>query len=29
MDVNYPEINNDIIKEHGISEDEYSKIKDI
>ena len=28
MDVNYPEINNDIIKEHGISKDEYSKIKD-
>ena len=29
LDANYPEINNEIIKEHGISEDEYSCIKDI
>ena len=28
MDVNYPDINDDIIKEHGISKDEYSKIRE-
>ena len=29
LDINYPEINNDIIKEHGISESEYLYINDI
>ena len=25
----YPKINNEVIKEHGLSQDEYDKIKDI
>ena len=29
LDIEYPEINNKIIKEHGISKSEYSYIKDI
>ena len=29
LDITYPEINNEIIKEHGISESEYAYIKDI
>ena len=29
LDIKYPDIDNDIIKEHGISEDEYLKIKKI
>ena len=29
LDIKYPDIDNDIIKEHGISEDEYLKIKEI
>ena len=29
LDIIYPEINNEIIKEHGISESEYAYIKDI
>ena len=29
LDIKYPDIDNDIIKEHGISEDEYLQIKKI
>ena len=29
LDIRYPDIDNDIIKEHGISEDEYLQIKKI
>ena len=29
LDIKYPDIDNDIIKEHGISKDEYLKIKEI
>jgi len=29
LDIKYPDIDSDIIKEHGISEDEYLKIKEI
>ncbi|MDC0145153.1 phosphoribosylformylglycinamidine synthase subunit PurL [bacterium] len=29
LDIKYPDIDNDIIKEHGVSKDEYLKIKEI
>ena len=29
LDIKYPDIDNDIIKEHGISEDEYLEIEKI